>query len=342
MGSRSSARCCQRVTNTVVFIYTKWGYFAINYLDDLGGVDDDKRADEAFASLWKLLKQFGLVEAHKKSCAPSHIMVFLGIEVNSVLLTLKIPLEKYTEILELLEIWENKNFASKKDVQRLAGSLNFAAWCVRSGRVYLSRILNFLRELPQEGKIRIPEYVQLDIKWWKEFFPLYNGVSMMLHNEWSLPDAVIASDSCLSGGGACTDQFFTHFEFPDWVKKKCKYINELECVVLVIAVAKWARLYPRLRIQLNCDNQVTVMSVNTGASRNTVIQSCLRYLHMVSALESIEVKAVYLTSAQNRTCDLLSRWHLSKKYQQQFFELTSELRLQEQYITEREFEFLRF
>ena len=39
MGSRSSARCYQRVTSAVVHIFTNYGHFAINYLDDLGGVE---------------------------------------------------------------------------------------------------------------------------------------------------------------------------------------------------------------------------------------------------------------------------------------------------------------
>ena len=40
MGSRSNARCCQRITSAVVHIFEQLTYFAINYLDDLGGCDD--------------------------------------------------------------------------------------------------------------------------------------------------------------------------------------------------------------------------------------------------------------------------------------------------------------
>ena len=94
MGSWSSTRCCQRVTGTVVYIYTKWGYFAINYLDDLGGADEEQRAEEAFSTLRNLLTQFGLTEALNKCCPPTHIMAFLGIEVNSICLTMSIPREK--------------------------------------------------------------------------------------------------------------------------------------------------------------------------------------------------------------------------------------------------------
>ena len=103
MGSHSSARCCQRVTNAVVYIFTKYGYFAINYLDDLGGADTAERAQQAFVKLRQILVAFGSMEATAKSCAPSHCMIFLDIEVNVISFILRIPSEKMAEILMSLE-----------------------------------------------------------------------------------------------------------------------------------------------------------------------------------------------------------------------------------------------
>ena len=87
MFSRSSTRCCQMVTSVVVYIFCNNNYFAINYLDDLGGVQEVSTAEEAYSALKRLLRDFGLKEAIDKSCPPSHCMVFLGIEVNSILFT---------------------------------------------------------------------------------------------------------------------------------------------------------------------------------------------------------------------------------------------------------------
>ena len=115
----------------------------------------------AFATLRQLLTQFGLSEALNKSCAPTHIMVFLGIEVNSMSLTISIPGEKLLEILTILKSWIDKQYCSVKELQSLAGSLNFSARCVRSGRIYLSRILNFLRSIPVTGQHKIPRETQM-------------------------------------------------------------------------------------------------------------------------------------------------------------------------------------
>ena len=152
MGSCSSARCCQCVTSAIVYIFTEHGYFAINYLDDLGGVDTPDRAEEAFHHLLHIMHMAGLKESPEKSCAPSTRMVFLGIEVDTILLLLRIPAEKWAEIQLALKNWANKVKATKKQVQQLAGQLNFACKCVKPGRIYLSRILNFFKEFQRQGK----------------------------------------------------------------------------------------------------------------------------------------------------------------------------------------------
>ena len=104
MGSRSSAKCCQRVSDLVVFIYVNDGFFAINYLDDFGGVDTERRAWTVYQHLKDVLLSCGLQEAMDKSCPPTTCMTFLGIEVNTITLTLSIPTEKLLEILEVLAV----------------------------------------------------------------------------------------------------------------------------------------------------------------------------------------------------------------------------------------------
>jgi hypothetical protein len=50
------------------------------------------------------------------------------------------------EIKDLVSSWLNREPASLKDIQKLLGKLNFVGACVRSSRVFINRILNWLRE----------------------------------------------------------------------------------------------------------------------------------------------------------------------------------------------------
>ena len=64
-------------------------------------------------------------------------------------------------------------------------------------------------------------------------------------------------------------------------------------MVLVLALAKFAKGFERKRLEFYCDNQVRVFAINLGSSRDIVIQRCLRHLHKLMAWYSIDVKVVF-------------------------------------------------
>ena len=67
MGLKISAYICQRITNSVIFIFRSQGYEALNYLDDLGGGDTVDRALSAYEALGQLLKNLRIKEAESKA-----------------------------------------------------------------------------------------------------------------------------------------------------------------------------------------------------------------------------------------------------------------------------------
>lgn len=88
MGLRSSAFCCQRVTNAVKFIFEKRGYDLVSYLDDMASAETWEKAMEAFVSLKCLLEEAGLEDSEIKEWAPSVDMLFLGVKFDTNNLTL--------------------------------------------------------------------------------------------------------------------------------------------------------------------------------------------------------------------------------------------------------------
>ena len=102
MGLKSSARCCQMVSSAVSYVFTERGFEAVNYIDDFGAVEAEDKAWDAFFELGKVIADFGLEEAEDKACPPSHQMIFLGLQVNTVDMTIKIPEDKFEEIKNVL------------------------------------------------------------------------------------------------------------------------------------------------------------------------------------------------------------------------------------------------
>ena len=146
MGLRSSAQICQRITTAVSFMFYKMGYMVVNYLDDFGGAETVDKASEAYESLGSLLESCGLEESKQKGVAPTTRMEFLGITVDTVKLTLEVTPERVREISLLAEAWLRKKKASLRDLQSLLGKLHFVSTCVRPGRIFVWRLLNWLRE----------------------------------------------------------------------------------------------------------------------------------------------------------------------------------------------------
>ncbi|CAC5379711.1 unnamed protein product [Mytilus coruscus] len=65
----------------------------------------------------------------------------------------------------------------------------------------------------------------------------------------------------------------------------------------------------------------TVMVLNSGCTRDAYMQYCLREILFYAAKYNFEIKAVLFTGVENRTADILSRWHSDPRFEDLFYEL---------------------
>lgn len=339
MGLRTSCQACQRVTSAVSYAFSKMGRKLVNYIDDLAGAEIGSSAVEAFDDLGALLNDLGLEESATKACSPNTRMVFLGIEFDTIQGTLTIPPAKLAEVKQLLTEWDNKQVASKRDIQSLVGSLNFLSACVRPGRIFTARILNVLRTMTDDGPIDLDARFKQDVRWWARFAPLYNGVSLMPLNEWCEPDEVVACDACLDGCGGWSEGRYFHAKFPQFIATQGLHINALELLTIVVALKMWGRAWKGSRIKLKCDNYTAVTVINTGRSRDAFLQACLREICFLAALFECEIKAVHIPGQYNRLPDLLSRWDLSNHHRAEFARLTKHIVVTECHVPDSLFAF---
>lgn len=319
MGLTSSAYICQRVTNAINFIAKNHEVTVVNYLDDFAGADVPTLADKAFKKLKWILDQIGFEESPEKACSPSHRMSFLGIMFDTEKMTMEVTPERLEEISQLVISWLNKTSATLKEVQSLIGKLNFVACCVKPGRIFISRILNFLREFNKHKDapyLDIPQELKKDLYWWSKFLRVYNGISILTLEEWTEPDEYFASDACLVGCGGVCGKFFFHCQFPSFILEQNLHINALELLSVIVCLKLWAKRGKRITIQ--CDNQVSVYAINSGRTRSRMLQACLREICFICATRECEIKAKFIEGTSNRLPDLLSRWSLSPEYSQKF------------------------
>lgn len=248
--------------------------------------------------------------------------MFLGILFDSESLTLSLDQERIEEILDLLKQWLTRKSTKRKELESLIAKLSFAANCVRPGRVFIARLLNFLRGLPRNAEVPIEPDIKNDMEWWLRFLSQFNGVSMMAIADWFEPDEVVATDACLVGCGGIAGREYFHSPFSGFIQTQSLSINCLELLTIMVALKLWSHTFKGQRILIYCDNQASVHLLNAGSSKIVFSQACLREITFLAATLQFEIKAIHLPGVQNRVPDLLSRWELDQGCRQEFLSLT--------------------
>ena len=313
-GQRSAVLACQRTTKGAIFAFEKMGYTADVYIDDFFGADTPELAYIAFVVLKTLLAELGLQMADDKEVSPSTTMLCLGIIFDTIAMTVSVPDFRMAELKDILNQWLTGSYFTKHILQSLLGKLSYVAACVKPGRIFMSRLLNILRDLPGHGrgKFRITDEIRADLRWWDTFLPLYNGVSIIKEGTWVPADSFFFTDACLFGFGAVCDNEFIHGEWTEGILSRIEnkelHISALELYTIVIAVKTWASKLYELCVLIACDNEAATIAINSGKSRDPFMQQCLRELWLISAVNEFEIRAVHIPGRDNTLADWLSRW----------------------------------
>ena len=263
-GLRTSAMFMQRTSEAITHIHASQGYFSRPYLDDFGGAEaTHARADEALGCLQSIMNELGIVEAEHKVCPPSQSMIWLGIQYDTVAMTMSIPPQKLREIGEVVSEWQGRSRATQREMQSLFGLLQFVASVSPPARLFTNRILANLRETPKRGSESLSLGFRQDLKFFADLLPHYNGVRLMQKREVRCQQA-LELDACLRGCGAYMgDQFYSEV-FPPAVLQQDRTIAQLELLNIVVALKIWASEWSGQRVRVFCDNTNAVLAVQTG------------------------------------------------------------------------------
>ena len=99
----------------------------IVYLDDflvIGATQE--QCQLAFDTLLQLLVNLGFSISQHKLVAPTQCLTFLGVQLDTTACTMTLPEEKLVDLQDLVIKFQNKQWASKTQLQRSAGKLNWA------------------------------------------------------------------------------------------------------------------------------------------------------------------------------------------------------------------------
>lgn len=337
MGLRSASIFCQRTTNSIRYIQARKGYWIMNYQDDLNGAEPAQIAWDAFHSLYNLLRDLRIDLSEEKTIQPTTCAEVLGVWFDTELKIIAVTPDRIHETIILLESWRFKEFTTKKQLQSLIGKLQFMAKCVRPGRVFISRMLLTLRGIPDGGIVEVNKELKMDVKFWYEFLPRFNGVSVMKCIDTGVPGAEMSSDCNLRACGAICDNEYYHAEFPTSVLNTTDHISQRELLTVVVSLKLWGDRIRGKKVHFHCDNSASVQCVNTGRAKDPFMQKCLREIAFLAALGDFEVRMSHVLSIDNGISDSLSRWYEGAEYRRRFKRLTQGMKLKQKRVLPHHF-----
>ena len=315
-GLRSSAMCMQRTAEAICFIHAGEGYLSRPYLDDFGGAEaSNERASQALDTLQRIMRELGIAEAIHKVHRPSQRMIWLGILYDSVAMRMSIPVPKMEEIMQIMEDWEGRNRASRREVQSLLGLLQFVASVSPPVRIFTNRMLQCMREMPHRGTDGLSLGFRQDLRFFLDLLPHYNGVRIIDKQGLSY-QGEMELDACLTGCGATIGEQYYSEAFPPSVIAERHIIAHLETLNIVVAVKMWWSEWMGKRVKVNCDNTNACLAIQSGRSRDPFLQHCVREIFLYTASHDIELIAVHKPGALLVRADALSRAPHSRQHRE--------------------------
>lgn len=257
-------------------------------------------------------KKLGITMAPEKTVGPSTCLVFLGIEVNSVTQTLRLPQEKLSKLRLMLTQWEGKRSCTRRELESLIGYLSHACKVIRPGRTFLRYLIALLKVAHRPyHHVRISKGCQADLKWWSVFAWRWNGVSFCPVER--SPVASMVSDASGSWGCAavCRECWF-QVQWTEGCKEN--HIAWKELLPIIIAAVLWGKQWRGMKLLAYCDNEAVVSMIHSRSSPDSRVMHLLRCLFFIEASYDFVLTACHIAGRSNYLADALSRNKLASFY----------------------------
>lgn len=312
-GLRSAPLIFLAVADVVKWVMERQGVSWVNhYIDDFVtlGPPSSEQCQRYMLRMHKVCEHFGLPVEPEKDEGPTTIIAFLGIELHSSAMVIRLPLEKLTQLRKDLTRWRERRACTKQELLSLIGQLSHACKAVRAGRSFLRRLIDL-----SMGPKRLDHYVRLnaevrsDIEWWAQYASAWNGMAMTHVLNRSAPGAVVTSDA--SGQWGCGAYSGPNWFVLEWAGPISDFhITVKELVPIVVAGALWGPTWQGTTVLARCDNTAVVSIINQGTSKNVVAIHIARCLAFISTKFNFHIVAEHVRGVDNVSADALSRNNL--------------------------------
>jgi hypothetical protein len=309
-GLGPAPRCFTKIMKVPLQWLRSLGIRLIAYLDDfLLMAQTMSEIIQARDSMIFLLEHLGFVLNHEKSVLePSQQMRFLGVQINSVTMTLSVPEQKAQKLMDLCRWGKANPNMTALELSQIIGKLAATMPAVSYTMIHVRSLQRALRLSLQTNRsygarVQLGKEARLELSWWNVSLSLRQGKPLIM----SPPDMTIQSDAATSGGwGAHCQGWETG---GPWSKEEMNlHINEQEMLAALLALKTFTKWKPAKSVLLQIDSQVALAYIaKQGGTKSPNLLAQAKEIWDYLELKQIELSVEWLPTELNVKADFQSR-----------------------------------
>ena len=224
-----------------------------------------------------------------------------------------LPLDKLEKYSKDIDEMLDQQVVRVKDVQRIAGKLNWATAVVTPGRAFVRRLFDAIVGVANPVHfVKLTEGIKEDLKLWQTFLTSFNGKAFIEFREtFTSEDFNLYTDASFKGAGIVMGKWWQQIVFPEsWLEHN---IATLELYPIVVAVDTFHDIMAGKRVKFHSDNQAVVHVLNSKTSKDKNIIVLVRKLMLVCLRFNVLFEAEHIPGAMNFLPDAISRLQVSRE-----------------------------
>lgn len=255
--------------------------------------------------------QLGLSFQLNKVLGPSTEIEYLVITLDSIAMEARLPPDKLSFLLELLEEWRSISRCTLRQLQELTGYLQFTSQVIPMARAFLRALYSFSGTFSSAFSVRrLPSAVKRDLQWWRSVARTWNGIHILRSERPTLHIYTDASGTKGIGGTFQSNWFASRV--PRRHRRRDIQFKELFAVQR--AILTWGPLFRGHHVSFHVDNQAVCEALNGLSNRSPPVMNLLRQILELACLFDFSFSSIWLSSASNAIADAASRFQYARLF----------------------------
>ena len=240
---------------------------------------------------------------------------FLGIIVDTEAMCFRIPQNKKDAVISDLKGWRHKAWCTKRSLDSLIGSLQYLTRVIPWGRAFLGRcIRKSASKSHPKHRINLNTGFRLDIAWWLNVLPSWNGISLFYDDEWTEP-LEFEVDASLVGHGCFYHPFYysqawSSEELLEAQREQQASMPYLELLAIARACSTFGSKWAGKRILCRSDCEPASSALSKKYSKVPQLQHLIRLIGVLALSHNFDIRVKHIASLHNIRADPLSRLRL--------------------------------